>query len=132
MSDQQALLFANAAFYAAFAARDLNAMAAIWSTQAPISCIHPGWVAVVGREAVMASWQAILGNPAAPRITCHNATARSFEALGYVLCYEVLQGGILVATNIFVRELKTWKMLHHHAGHSQTPAHLDEEVHALQ
>ena len=132
MPDRQPLLFANTAFYTAFAARDLNAMAALWSTRAQVSCIHPGWGALVGREAVMASWQAILGNPAAPQISCHNATARAFEALGYVICYEVLQGGILVATNIFVREETVWKLLHHHAGHSQAPAHLEAEVHSLQ
>ena len=63
MSDEQAVLSANEAFYRAFAESDLPAMAALWSQRAPVACIHPGWNPLTDREAVMASWAGILGGP---------------------------------------------------------------------
>lgn len=132
MPDQHALLFANSAFYAAFAARDLEAMDAIWSSREPVSCIHPGWSMLIGRDAVMASWQSILSNPNAPRISAHNASARTFDSIGYVICHEALQEGFLIATNIFVREGGEWKLLHHQAGPCPAPVQLDAAFHALQ
>ena len=34
----------------------------------------------------------------------------------YVICYEKVTNGVLIATNIFVREDGAWRMIHHHAG----------------
>ena len=48
MSDEEAVLAANEAFYRAFAARDFAAMDALWAAEAPVACIHPGWDALVG------------------------------------------------------------------------------------
>ena len=63
---RDAVLFANEAFYRAFADRDIAAMEEIWASEAPVACIHPGWSPVIGRERVLASWRAILANPASP------------------------------------------------------------------
>ena len=63
------MLFANEAFYRAFADGDLAAMDAVWASAAPVACIHPGWNLLDGREAVMASWRAILNNPKRPDIS---------------------------------------------------------------
>jgi len=41
--DIQAALFANEAFYRAFADRDIDAMDALWARGEPVLCIHPGW-----------------------------------------------------------------------------------------
>ncbi len=132
MPDQHALLFANAAFYAAFVARDVHAMDGVWSKREHVTCIHPGWPVLIGREAVLESWQAILGNSGAPRITCHNASAYSLGSIGYVICYEGLQEGFLIATNIFVLEDGQWRMVHHQAGHAPAPTPLTEEIRSLQ
>ena len=51
---QEAVLFANEAFYRAFAERDIAAMEQLWAQAAPVACIHPGWSPVVGRERVLA------------------------------------------------------------------------------
>ena len=56
MSEHAAVNFANEAFYVAFSTRDLEAMDALWARQAPVTCIHPGWNALTGRDAVMESW----------------------------------------------------------------------------
>lgn len=121
MSDQAAVLFINQAFYHAFATHDVAAMALVWSERAAVSCIHPGWQAIDGREAVLRSWTGILTNPQAPKISCRNPVAYVHGDMGYVVCYEVVDGSFLVATNVFVREQPTWRMVHHQAGVSPRP-----------
>ena len=73
MTENEAVLEANLAFYAALAAGDSDAMEAVWSAGGGVTCIHPGWQALVEREAVMESWRAILANP--PAVRCVGARA---------------------------------------------------------
>jgi len=113
---QEAVLFANEAFYRAFAERDIAAMEQVWAQAAPVACIHPGWSPVVGRERVLASWRAILGGPGAPPITCVDAAAHVLGDAAFVICIERIPAVELVATNCFVREDDTWRMVHHHAS----------------
>ena len=115
-SDEQAGLAANAAFYDAFARRDLEAMDTLWARRSAIACIHPGWPALFGRETVMESWRAITAGAESPRITCSRARAFVSGDFAFVVCVEHLEGGQLVATNVFVREKAEWKLAHHHAG----------------
>ena len=114
--DHDAVLFANEAFYRAFAARDLAAMEEVWARHCPVACIHPGWAPLHGREAVMRSWQGILGNPESPAVACHGARATVFGDSAMVVCFEAVPGGFLVATNLFVRQGAVWKLVHHQAG----------------
>jgi ketosteroid isomerase-like protein len=122
VSDQVSVLFANEAFYAAFAGRDIKAMDALWSRRPDVTCIHPGWPPLLGRDSVMQSWRAILSNPASPAIICENASAYVFADVAYVLCHENVEQTFLAATNVFLREKAGWKMLHHHAGPSPAPS----------
>ena len=102
MSDVAAVLSANRAFYRAFAARDIEAMGALWATQSPVACVHPGWDALRDRAAILKSWRNILGNPGAPAVLCENETAHVLGDVAYVLCHEVIEDAYLVATNLFV------------------------------
>jgi SnoaL-like domain len=70
MTDQNAVLAANLEFYRASADRDLAGMDALWARASPVACLHPGWAALTDRKAVIASWEAILANPDAPRVAC--------------------------------------------------------------
>ena len=97
MAERDAVLFANEAFYHAFSHGDVAAMDALWSVAAPVSCIHPGWGAILDREEIMASWS-IYGDVAV------------------VICLETMGEGSLIATNIFCREGRLWKIVHHQAG----------------
>ncbi len=126
MSDSVAIMFANEAFYAAFAARDMASMNSVWSRRDDVTCIHPGWPPVVGHASVMKSWRSILLHPAAPQITCHQAQARVFDNLAYVICYERVDGSFLIATNIFLREENSWRLFHHQAG--ATPPIVTDEA----
>ncbi len=121
MSDTAELLFANEAFYHVFRSRDVAAMEALWARRAPITCVHPGWHALNTREAVMESWDGILSNPKAPKVDCRGARAHLLGELGVVLCYEIIGGSVLTATNIFLREDGAWRLVHHHAGPCGTP-----------
>ena len=110
-------LAANAAFYRAFAGRDFERMQALWASGAPVTCIHPGWNAVRGREGVLASWRSILSSPESPAVACANATAYPHGESAYVVCEEHIADAVLIATNVFVREQGDWKLVHHQAGH---------------
>lgn len=117
MTDSDAVLAANREFYRAFATRDLAAMDAIWARRAPVACIHPGWPVLADRDAVMQSWRGILANPDAPRIACRGEYVLHYGETALVLCEEILSGGTLVASNLFVREDGAWRIAHHQAGH---------------
>ena len=116
LTDTDAVLQANLDFYRAFNKRDGKAMEALWSNVAPVLCIHPGWNALAGRDAVIQSWHAILSNPDAPGIMVHDDRAFLYGDLAIVQCEEELESGHLVATNMFVRESGAWKMIHHQAS----------------
>jgi ketosteroid isomerase-like protein len=116
MSDEQEILDANQAFYTAFATQDVEKMAQIWAEKAPVCCIHPGWAPLVGRRAVIQSWTAILSDPGALEISCADIQVVMHDSSAVVVCQEILPQGQLLATNLFVRENKSWRLAHHHAG----------------
>ena len=115
VSDADAVLAANLAFYRAFGRGDYAGMEAVWARRAAVLCLHPGWAAVEGREAVMDSWRHVLGDPDF-RILCHDERVHLYGELAIVLCEEELSGGLLAATNIFIREDGAWRMIHHQAS----------------
>ena len=116
MTDSDAVLAANLELYRAFAARDLTAMDALWARHAPVGCIHPGWPALADRDAIIESWRGILSNPEAPRIVCYDERVFVYGDTALVICEEELDGGTLVASNLFVREAVGWRIAHHQAG----------------
>ena len=113
----RAVLAANEAFYRSFAGRDFDRMDGLWATGVFVTCIHPGWGVVRGRDAVIASWRSILTSPSSPRVVCANAMAYPVGDSAYVICEERIADAVLVATNVFVREAGAWKLAHHQAGH---------------
>ena len=109
MPDTDAVLFANDAFYRAFADGDAVAMGQVWAERDDIVCLHPGWGPIFGRAEVMASWGAIMEGGQAPSIECLDARAQIHGDVAVVVCFEQLAGGRLVATNLFAREGSRWK-----------------------
>lgn len=114
-SSEAAVLEANRLFYRAFADGDLPLMQRVWASTELIACVHPGWRALHGHAEVMASWRAILAEGPS-RIEHADARALVSGESAIVTCLEQLPGGELVATNVFVREGGSWRMVHHHAS----------------
>jgi ketosteroid isomerase-like protein len=115
---EAAIYSANSSFYRAFSAGDYAAMSRLWAQQAPISCVHPGMPAILGRDSVMESWAQILNGAAPFVMRADHAQAHILGEIAIVTCYEANgdQPAHLTATNVFVLEAEAWRMVHHHAG----------------
>lgn len=120
-ADTAAVLFANDAFYLTFQTSDYDAMEKVWSARDGVSCIHPGWPPLLGREPVLQSWRSILANPNQQAVTAHAAVAELHGDSAIVICYEAVGKFVLVATNVFVREDGQWKLVHHQSGETPPP-----------
>ena len=115
MSDETAVLAANAAYYRAFATADAAAMSRVWADD-KVSCIHPGWPALVGREPILESYRQIFSNPHQDRIEPRNELVMITGDLARVLCVEFVAGNALATTNLFRRVGNEWLMTHHQAS----------------
>jgi ketosteroid isomerase-like protein len=113
---RDAVLAVNDAFYRAFNQRDMALMAEVWATEEPVSCIHPGWNVIQGRETVLESWRAILGNPEQPRIVTGGATVSFVGPVAIVIGRELVAGAPLVSTNLYVLEGDRWRLRNHQSG----------------
>jgi ketosteroid isomerase-like protein len=116
MDERDAVLDANRRFYQAFNARDPEAMAAAWASEHPVCCIHPGWMPLAGREAVLTSWERIMSNPDQPRVVPGAAEVSIIGTVAVVVGREFVAGSAMIATNLFVLEGGRWRMFHHQAG----------------
>jgi ketosteroid isomerase-like protein len=124
--DEGAVAEANALFYAAFEAKSLERMGEAWALSAPVTCIHPGWAPLLGREAVLASWVGIFSGTKSARFRLREPKIFVAGDTGWVILVEELaleqEGGErihaqVLATNIFVREADgLFRMVHHHAA----------------
>lgn len=115
MSDELALLSANGSYYRAFSASDFTAMSEIWGPD-DITCVHPGWPALIGREKVLASYRDIMRNPGQEPIECRNEQTLVAGAEGRVFCVELVGGAALIATNWFRLIDGAWRLVHHQAS----------------
>ena len=132
-----AVLRANQVLYDAFEAGDIDLMSALWldgPDAATVSCVHPGWSPVVGRDAVLRSWSVIMANTAYIQFVLTDVTARVTDDVAVVTCGENmltgfpvdpegggdgapgLAGGHAVATNVLRRTAAGWRMWLHHAS----------------
>jgi ketosteroid isomerase-like protein len=116
MTEKDAIIAANAAFYAAFAAGNIEDVVRLWADDDEISCIHPGWPAIVGHAAVIESWRDILESPAHPKIVCVEPYAIVDGDSGRVLCIEIVNGAALAACNNFRRIDGGWRLVHHQSS----------------
>tara|TARA_S200000501_G_C20866542_1_gene762145 strand:+ start:2023 stop:2427 length:405 start_codon:yes stop_codon:yes gene_type:complete len=134
MTEKIKILFANDAFYLAFQNNDIEAMTTLWANRDDISCIHPGWNHLSGRDLVLASWDDILSGNKTPNFEIKGASVNIYENIAIVICYELFEKICLVATNIFVNENKEWRIIHHQSSASPPPEVIDnsEPIETLQ
>ncbi|MES2771221.1 MAG: nuclear transport factor 2 family protein [Pseudomonadota bacterium] len=114
---------AENAFYQAIAHGDLLAMMNVWSDDEDILCIQPTGHRLQGTTAVRESWDSIFKK--SPRIVIQ--INRSLRWTGMVIAvhnvFETVvvedkqkQQELVLATNIFQRGARGWKMYSHHAS----------------
>lgn len=121
---QHHLRAASARFYRAFEQLDLEAMRELWAHSVPVSCVHPGWDLVLGREAVLDSWRTIFSGSSDLHFQSEEAQITAGKEMGWVVSREVLRTSVqgmpventLTAVNTFVLEDGVWRIAHHHAA----------------
>ncbi len=120
MADMDELLAANQAFYDAHEARDLDAMATLWSTGDDLVCVHPGWRILRGEREVLSSWAAIFGGGGRNQFIITNAESFIRGDVGVVTCDEnlvdVTAGATIAATYVFERIDGAWRLVAHHGS----------------
>ncbi|CAN5234712.1 hypothetical protein BH18ACT4_BH18ACT4_00200 [soil metagenome] len=116
----EGVLAANRAFYAAFEARDLDAMSAIWEHSDRVVCTHPGWRMLRGWGAVSGSWFALFGGPQHLQFILTNEAVTVNGDTAWVTIDENLLGesvgATVAAVNLFVRAGPAWKLVLHHGS----------------
>ncbi len=110
------ILKANEAFYRAMQQGDREAMDRLWARQGQVICTHPGRAMLVGRAAVMESWELILDPRHPLAILCEEPSAVVTGATALVLCVERLDGVALMAVNLYRLEDGQWRMTAHQAA----------------
>jgi ketosteroid isomerase-like protein len=124
---------ANAAFYAAFEAGDLDAMAEVWERTDRCRVTHPGWPTLAGWPKVAGSWQAIFSSTPFIQFVLTDERVLVVGDVALVTLDEnilqattapdgggtgtdELSGARVAATNVFVRDGGRWRMVHHHGS----------------
>ena len=124
---EEAVAAANAELYAAFEAGDLDRMAAVWDDDptAAITCVHPGWPLLRGRDRVLRSWAVIMANTTYIQFFLTDVAVIVDGDLAVVTCDENILTGVendlgddarVVATNVFRRRDDRWRLWLHHGS----------------
>ena len=119
---------AEAAFYAAFIKRDVNAMMEVWAADDSISCIHPLGQILVGRAAIRESWETIFRNSPEMQIVINGRSRGQDGAFAIHVVEEHIRasneppGAPMQATNVYRLTDTGWRMVLHHASPSPPPA----------
>lgn len=128
---------AETAFYEAFVKRDLEAMMEVWAEEDDIYCVHPGATRVSGYEKVRESWRQIFAGGHELRFTLRDAQLIHTMMLAVHSVYEHISVAsqprarqAMIATNVYQRTERGWRMVAHHAAPApaaaqSTPEHPD-------
>jgi len=138
VADDEDVRAANAAYYAAFEALSLDAMAEIWEHSDRVTVTHPGWPILRGWARVAGSWEAIFANTGFIQFVLTDEVVTVAGDLAWVTLDEnilqaagspdgggadtqELEGARIAATNLYARDGRVWRMLLHHGSPVSTP-----------
>jgi ketosteroid isomerase-like protein len=128
MNDAEEVTAANAEFYAAIEAGDVERIQRLWDDADDLVCVHPGWPAVRGRSRVLRSWAVIMANTAYIQFFLTEAEIAVTGDVARVSCEHSLLARVsdsdaglgetarVVATNIFRRQPDGWRLWSHHGS----------------
>jgi uncharacterized protein (TIGR02246 family) len=115
-------LDAEAAFYAAFSRKDLEAMMAVWDEAPDVVCVHPMGDALLGREAIRASWEAIFRHGPDMTFMVEERSRTQQGAFAVHVVHEHIREGRatsrppIIATNVYRLTPGGWRMVLHHGS----------------
>jgi ketosteroid isomerase-like protein len=130
---REELLGANRSFYESLEKFDLPAMKSLWYRGPGVRCIHPGWEAINGYEAIIDSWDQVFKSTGWMRVTPTDVSTWRLGELGLVYCSENITAkhddevgvAVTMATNVFRQTGEGWRMVLHHA--SPAPVDVTQE-----
>lgn len=128
--DTAAVEAVNAQFYSAFETGDLDLMHRVWADgdfAEGVTCVHPGWPMLRGREEVLRSWALIMANTPYIQFVLTEIHTEIRGDIAILTCEENIltadseseggfAGGSVVSTSVFVRDEGHWRMWTHHGS----------------
>ncbi|TFW20699.1 YybH family protein [Duganella callida] len=125
----------EAAFYDALNRADLDALMALWADDDEIVCVHPGGTRLIGHAAIRTSWAAILEHGGLHILPSHlHETHTLMSSVHTVVEGTTATSGEpahLVATNVYAKTPKGWRMVLHHVSIAPGPAPIDPNAQVL-
>lgn len=125
---------AEAAFYEALTKSDLDAMMSVWADDDDIYCVHPNGARLSGVERVRESWRQIFASGQTLRFQLREQQHVQGMMLSVHSVYEhvTVTGeprprSPVIATNIYLRTERGWRMVAHHASPAPATAAAEPE-----
>jgi ketosteroid isomerase-like protein len=114
---------AEAAFYEAFMKHDLDAMMSVWADEDEVYCVHPRGPRMTGVAQVRESWRQIFSSAQNVRFQVREQHLLQAMMVSIHSVYEQISvageertRASVVATNIYMRTERGWRMMVHHAS----------------
>jgi ketosteroid isomerase-like protein len=127
---------AETAFYDAFTRNDLEGMMSVWADDDDIYCVHPHGTRVSGLADVRESWRQIFRSRQTLvfQLRDHHYVHGMMLAVHSVYEHIDAEGqaaarGATIATNVYLRTERGWRMVVHHA--SAVPASAPQPARAV-
>ncbi|MQA23117.1 YybH family protein [Rugamonas rivuli] len=109
----------EAAFYDALNRADLDTLMSLWADDDEIVCVHPGGPRLIGHAAIRTSWAAILEHGGLHIVPTQLHETHNLMSSVHTVVEGTTAGGEaahLVATNVYVKTPRGWRIVLHHAS----------------
>ncbi len=114
---------AEKAFYAAFEARNIKIMRAVWSRSDDVLCVHPMGQPIIGWPDIERSWLTIFEGIGDARFSLSDLRVFDSDRVSVRYVHENIHHGpgytglsTVYATNVYRLEDAGWQMVSHHAS----------------
>lgn len=111
------------AFYEALQAADLERLMACWADDDEVICIHPGGPRLIGLGAIRSAFDALFSNggvrveaQAVRKIVGLGCAVHSVRERIEITTNEGLVEAHVLATNVYQKTSRGWRMVAHHAS----------------
>jgi ketosteroid isomerase-like protein len=125
---------AESAFYEALTKADLDAMMSVWADDDDIFCVHPNGPRLSGVERVRESWRQIFASGQTLRFQLREQQHVQGMMLSVHSVYEAITvageprpRAPVIATNVYLRTERGWRMVAHHASPAPASAGAEAE-----